>query len=101
MEKTPARPRWGLVRTYTARALGSGGLESARHFFNLNRIVFGNLYQTAHSEWRWKSGITRLRLSGNTGPSLLPQQLRQLGDVGGDAPGIVILFSTEYQQATD
>ena len=32
MEKTPARPRWGLVRTYTARALGSGGLESARHF---------------------------------------------------------------------
>ena len=27
--KTPARPRWGLIRTYTARALGSGGLESA------------------------------------------------------------------------
>jgi hypothetical protein len=22
------RPRWGLVRTYTARALGSGGLEA-------------------------------------------------------------------------
>ena len=39
MEKTPARPRWGLVRTYTARALGSGGL-SARYLFNLSRIVF-------------------------------------------------------------
>ena len=56
MEKTPARPRWGLVRTYTARALGGGGLESARHFFNLSRIVFGICYRIAHSERRWKRG---------------------------------------------
>jgi hypothetical protein len=50
MEKTPARPRWGLVRTYTARALGSGGLESARHVLTLRPIAFGNLYQIAHPE---------------------------------------------------
>ena len=39
--KTPARPSWGLVRTYTARALGGRGLESARHLLTLSRNVFG------------------------------------------------------------
>ena len=64
--KTPATPRWGLVRTYTAQALGSGGLESARHLLSLSRIVFRNLYQIAHSERLWKSGITSP--SGNYWP---------------------------------
>ena len=59
MEKTPARPRWGLVRSYTARALGSGALESARHF-SICAGSFSELYRIAHSERRWKSGITRV-----------------------------------------
>jgi len=31
-------------------------------------------------------GKLAFRLSGNHQPSHLPQQLRQLGDIGGDAP---------------
>jgi hypothetical protein len=34
----------------TARALGSGGLEGARHLFNLSRIAFRILYQIAHRD---------------------------------------------------
>ena len=49
MEKTPARPRWGLVRTYTARALGSGGL-TAPGIFQFEPDRFRNLYRIAHSE---------------------------------------------------
>ena len=49
--KTPARPRRGLVRTYTAQALwGTGGLESARHRLTLSWIAFGICYQIAHSK---------------------------------------------------
>ena len=50
MKKTPARPRWGLVRTSTARALGGGGLESAVHSFDFEPDSFLRLYQTAHSK---------------------------------------------------
>ena len=39
MKKT-ARPRWGLVRTHTARALGGGGLESALHLLTLSPTLF-------------------------------------------------------------
>jgi hypothetical protein len=57
--KTPARPRWGLVRTsYRTGARGGGGLGSARHLFTLSPVAFGILYQIAHSKRRWKSGIT-------------------------------------------
>jgi hypothetical protein len=59
------RPRRGLAgvlyaRTHTARAraLGGRGLESARHALTLGRDRLRNLYQIAHSERRWKSGIT-------------------------------------------
>ena len=67
MEKTPARPRWGLVRTYAARALGSGGLESARASFQFEPDRFRNLYKIAHSERRWKSG-TRSGFPAITSP---------------------------------
>ena len=39
------------VHTYTARALGSGSLESARRLLTLSRIpAAGDLYQIAHTE---------------------------------------------------
>ena len=50
MKKTPARPRWGLVRTPTARALGGGGAGKRRAFVDFEPDSFLRLYQTAHSE---------------------------------------------------
>jgi hypothetical protein len=49
--KTPARRRWGLVRMRVPHGRwGAGGLEGARHLFNLSRIAFRILYQIAHRD---------------------------------------------------
>jgi hypothetical protein len=66
--KDPSRwgPRWGLVRTYTARALGGGGLE-APAFVDFEPGIFPKLYQTAHSEStvdKWNNFSTRLVAAG-------------------------------------
>jgi len=54
----------GLVRTYTARALGERGLESARHVLNLSRIVCG-----IHPDARNKPHVARrLPTKQFTGP---------------------------------
>ena len=43
-------PRWGLVRTNTARALGRAGGLKAPGIFKLEPVLFRNLYRIAHSE---------------------------------------------------
>jgi hypothetical protein len=48
--KTPARPRWGLVRTHTARALGGRGAGKRPASVEFEPGSFLRLYQTAHSE---------------------------------------------------
>jgi hypothetical protein len=55
------RPQRGLAEVLyariTARALGAGDLERPA-LFDFEPDRFRNLYQIAHSELRWKSGIT-------------------------------------------
>ena len=43
-------PRWGLLRTNTARALGGFGSLKRQATVILNRVAFRGLYQIAHSE---------------------------------------------------
>ena len=66
MKKTPARSRWGLVRTHTARALGGGWLESALHLLTLTPTLFYACSKLLTLNRSWIGGI--ILHSGRVGP---------------------------------
>ena len=68
MEKTPAGGDLAgvLYARITARALGSGGLESARHLVTLSPTLFCGCIKQLTLNRSWISGITLH--SGRVGP---------------------------------
>ena len=90
MKKTPvwvwASPG-SCTHVYRTGAWGAGGLK-APGIVNFEPHRFRNLYQIAHCERRWKSGITRFRLPAITSRHTFRSASGSLA-IGGDAPRLL------------
>src|SRR6476620_6212870 len=107
MKKTPGGgPRWGLVRTHTARAQGALGDGARPAFVEFEPSYFPRLYQTAHSEStvdKWNDFSTRLGRGGSKrgetiGPSTAPKKAPSAAEFANSPSGLAYFFSSNLRQ---